>query len=467
MTDPAIVQRAVRAPRSTGGACWARPSGSGGRSARPGSRSTSGPSVDFARALTLVDIGDREQVRAAGAAIFVRRRDDRATYDAVFDRWWRRRGSRLPGDFEPPPIGGQDGRRGPSWSGAASPQPGRRRRDDRAATRRGAASRCPTSDDEDAEDEAPIDGRRHLARRLQPGRGPAPSRVRPDDAGRAARGRAAGGPARAAPRAAADAPLRAPLARPAARAAGDVPAQPRDRRPADRLGLAAPDPRAALARGPVRHLGLDGAPLAAAAAVRPGAVGGVGGPDRVVRLRDAADARHAAAPGPRPRPRAGPRVRRRQRLGRRDADRRVVPDVQPAVGAADAADVGRRHRRLRRLGPRRPGARRDRDRPPAAQLPPAGLAQPARRARPATSRWPAGCAPPTRTSTTSWPAGTVANLERLGEILGGVRAGDTRRGSEAAAHAALPGVDRCRPSAAPPDVVGGAPTDPSAPRPIR
>ena len=37
------------------------------------------------------------------------------------------------------------------------------------------------------------------------------------------------------------------------------------------------------------------------------------------------------------------------------------------------------------------------------------------------------------------PAGTVASLERLGEILGGVRAGDTRRGSEAAAHAALPG----------------------------
>ena len=38
------------------------------------------------------------------------------------------------------------------------------------------------------------------------------------------------------------------------------------------------------------------------------------------------------------------------------------------------------------------------------------------------------------------PAGTVASLERLGEILGGVRAGDTRRGSEAAAHAALPGA---------------------------
>ena len=45
------------------------------------------------------------------------------------------------------------------------------------------------------------------------------------------------------------------------------------------------------------------------------------------------------------------------------------------------------------------------------------------------------------------PAGTVASLERLGEILGGVRAGDTRRGSEAAAHAALPDGRRARRSA--------------------
>src|SRR6478735_6049814 len=54
-----------------------------------------GAAVDFARALTLVDIADREQVRAAGAAIFVRRRDDRPVYDAALDRWWRRRGSRF------------------------------------------------------------------------------------------------------------------------------------------------------------------------------------------------------------------------------------------------------------------------------------------------------------------------------------------------------------------------------------
>jgi uncharacterized protein with von Willebrand factor type A (vWA) domain len=54
--------------------------------------------VDYARALTLVDLGERDTVRAAGAAVFVRRRDDREIYDRVFERWWRQRGRRLPGD---------------------------------------------------------------------------------------------------------------------------------------------------------------------------------------------------------------------------------------------------------------------------------------------------------------------------------------------------------------------------------
>ena len=66
------------------------------------------------------------------------------------------------------------------------------------------------------------------------------------------------------------------------------------------------------------------------------------------------------------------------------------------------------------------------------------------------------------------PAGTVACLERLGEILGGVRAGDTRRGSEAAAHAALPGATvrgRASRRAAPSSAV--RPSTRSAPRPLR
>jgi hypothetical protein len=63
------------------------------------------------------------------------------------------------------------------------------------------------------------------------------------------------------------------------------------------------------------------------------------------------------------------------------------------------------------------------------------------------------------------PAGTVASLERLGEILGGVRAGDTRRGSEAAAHAALPAGGPH--VAGLPGVVGGGAVPPTAARPLR
>ena len=88
---------------------------------------------------------------------------------------------------------------------------------------------------------------------------------------------------------------------------------------------------------------------------------------------------------------------------------------------------GHGHRRVRRLGPRRPGARRGRDRRlrrnchrlvwlnPLAGTPGyQPLAGGMRAAFPYIDDF--------------LPAGTVASLERLGEILGGVRAGDTRRG---------------------------------------
>jgi len=64
------------------------------------------------------------------------------------------------------------------------------------------------------------------------------------------------------------------------------------------------------------------------------------------------------------------------------------------------------------------------------------------------------------------PAGTVASLERLGEILGGVRSADTRQGAEAAAHAAVPLFSDLA-TVTPPTVVGGTPTDPTTARPIR
>jgi uncharacterized protein with von Willebrand factor type A (vWA) domain len=54
-----------------------------------------GGALDFARALTLVDLGDRGQVHAAGSAIFCRRRLDRDVYDAVFDQFWRRHSARI------------------------------------------------------------------------------------------------------------------------------------------------------------------------------------------------------------------------------------------------------------------------------------------------------------------------------------------------------------------------------------
>ena len=54
-----------------------------------------GAAIDFARALALVDVGNRGIVRDAGAAVFVRRRDEREVYDRVFDLFWRRRGRKL------------------------------------------------------------------------------------------------------------------------------------------------------------------------------------------------------------------------------------------------------------------------------------------------------------------------------------------------------------------------------------
>ena len=51
--------------------------------------------MDFARSLSLIDIGRKDQVHDAGGAIFVRRRDDREVYDRVFAQFWRRRGRTL------------------------------------------------------------------------------------------------------------------------------------------------------------------------------------------------------------------------------------------------------------------------------------------------------------------------------------------------------------------------------------
>ncbi len=330
-----------------------------------------------------------------GRGLFVRRRDDRTDLRAVFDALvaparvarsraaFRAAADRRPRKATRTEIAAARRRREP---GDGSRRPSR-------CARRGAGRRS-RPDADDAEDD-------RADRRLvispdaySPGRGPAPPRVRPDDARPScARPSGSSTPCPAASSGGGRA-ARSSTRTAATGAARDVPAQPRHRRPAPGLGLAAADPRAALAGRAVRHLRLDGAPLTAAAALRPGAVGSLGGTHRVVRVRDPAHARHPAA-----------RDRDPDRALARVSD--AVNDwaggtrigesfrTSTSIGRGGAAHLGRRDRRLRRLGPRRSRARRDRDGPPPAQLPSARLAQPARRdARiPAAGRRDAGRLP--------------------------------------------------------------------------
>ncbi len=115
-----------------------------------------GASVDYARALPLVDMGSREQVHAAGEAVFVRRRDDREVYDAVFDRWWRQR-TRRQGDFQAPPLQrpGETEVDGEEGAGEAQPMPGDERTD-AALDERGIP--IPSAGEEGADEDAEIDG---------------------------------------------------------------------------------------------------------------------------------------------------------------------------------------------------------------------------------------------------------------------------------------------------------------------
>ncbi|MGI9041056.1 MAG: vWA domain-containing protein [Gemmatimonadales bacterium] len=53
----------------------------------------SAQTATFARALALLGLDRRGDVRAAGRAIFVRRREDQRLYLAAFDLFWRRRGA--------------------------------------------------------------------------------------------------------------------------------------------------------------------------------------------------------------------------------------------------------------------------------------------------------------------------------------------------------------------------------------
>jgi uncharacterized protein with von Willebrand factor type A (vWA) domain len=116
-----------------------------------------GAAVDFTRALTFIDLGEREAVRAAGSAVFVRRRDDREIYDRVFDRWWRRRRRRMPADSSIAPEA-RDEVPGEPEDGAGSEAP-----DDVRAGQEGTVDGIPLplASGEESDDEADIDG--HIA----------------------------------------------------------------------------------------------------------------------------------------------------------------------------------------------------------------------------------------------------------------------------------------------------------------
>lgn len=51
-----------------------------------------GQTATFLQALALIGLDDREDVRAAGRVVFVRRWEDHPLYDAAFDLFWRRTG---------------------------------------------------------------------------------------------------------------------------------------------------------------------------------------------------------------------------------------------------------------------------------------------------------------------------------------------------------------------------------------
>jgi hypothetical protein len=421
-----------------------------------------GAAVDFARALTLVEIGDREQVRAAGEAIFVRRRDDREAYDTVFDRWWRRRNTRLPG-FEPPPIPSPNAPvDAEGEAGEAEPQAGPDAMDSQSDER---GVPMPTSGDEDADDDSPIDG----------------VVISPDaySQGEVLRHR--------------EFDRMTPAELREAERLVDLLVPRLERRRTRRYELHSHGRRLAPRAMFRRNLGTGGQ-LVEWVWRRP-----IREPRSLVVICDISGSmeRHsrlllrfvqALAAASEVRTESfvfGTRLTRVTRL-LRDRDRdRALARVSDAVNDwAGGTRIGESFRTFNQHWARRTLRTSgvvivvsdgwDRGDPALVATETARLRRNCHRLiwlNPLAGT--PGYQPLAGGMRAAYPyvddflaAGTVANLERLGEILGGVRAGDTRRGSEAAAHAALPALTV--PSVkAPPSVVGGTPTDPSTARPLR
>jgi hypothetical protein len=450
VTDPAIV-RSPFGPEVDGRRLLREAVGFG-RSLRAAHLAIDlGAAVDFARALTLVDLADREQVKAAGAAVFVRRRDDRAVYDVAFDRWWRRRGPRLPDDYAPATLPGEDASAEAEEAGGAPP-------DERGTP-------IPSEADDAGDDEAPIDGivispdaysqgevLRHRefdrmtpaelreAERLVDLLVPRLERRRTRRYELHSHGR------RLAPRA---------MFRRNLGTGGQLVSwvwRRQIREPRSLVVLC--DISGSMERHSRLLLRFIQA-LSAASEVRTESFVFGTRLTRVTRLlrdrdRDRALARVADSVNDWA---GGTRIGESFRTFNQQWARRslrtsgvviVVSDGwdrgDPALVASETARLRRNCHRLVWLNPLAgtPGYQ--------------PLAGGMRAAYPYIDDF--------------LPAGTVASLERLGEILGGVRAGDTRRGSEAAAHAALPGSVGPAVEALP-GIVGGETIEPTSPRPLR
>ena len=462
VTDPAIV-RSPFGPEVDGRRLLGEAVGFG-RSLRAARLAIDlGAAVDFARALTLVDISDREQVRAAGAALFVRRRDDRVTYDAAFDRWWRRRAGRIPPGFEPSSRRREDEAAADDGTpGATPPEPGSERGSMRPEER---GTPIPADSSDDSDDEAPIEG----------------VVISPD-----------------------------------AYSQGEVLRHrefdrmtPAELREAERL-VDALVPRLERRRTRRYELHSHGRRLAPRAMFRRNL--GTGGqlltwvwrrqirePRSLVVLCDISGSmeRHsrlllrfiqALSAASEVRTESfvfGTRLTRVTRLLRdRDRDRalaRVADSVNDWAGGTRIGDSFRTfNQHWARRSLRTSGVvvvvsdGWDRGDPALVATETARLRRNCHRlvwlnplaGTPGYQPLAGGMRAAYPYIDDFLPAGTVASLERLGEILGGVRAGDTRRGSEAAAHAALPGAVR-PPLSVPPGVVGGDPVDPTVARPLR
>lgn len=423
-----------------------------------------GASVDFARALTLVDIGDRVQVHGAGAAIFVRRRDDRATYDAVFDRWWRRRGSRVGADFQAPPLRREDDadEPDPDAAGATEPEPGQ---ESTAAQPKERGIPIPAEGDDAEDDSAPIEG----------------VVVAPD-----------------------------------AYSQGEVLRHrefdrmtPAELREAERL-VDALVPRLERRRTRRYELHSHGRRLAPRAMFRRNL--GTGGqlltwvwrrqirePRSLVVLCDISGSmeRHsrlllrfiqALSAASEVRTESfvfGTRLTRVTRLMRdRDRDRALARVSESVNDWAGGTRIGESFRTFNQHWARRSLRTSgvvivvsdgwDRGDPALVATETARLRRNCHRlvwlnplaGTPGYQPLAGGMRAAYPYIDDFLPAGTVASLERLGEILGGVRAGDTRRGSEAAAHPSLHGLTGPVVGTVP-AVVGGETIDPSAPRLLR